>query len=69
MNRKTEIGVLEAATMVPCHPNTLVRAIKRGDLAGVKRLGKWWVETPELARFLEVVARPAPRPSGGARVG
>jgi hypothetical protein len=66
-----ELGLLDAAPMVPCHPNTLVRAIKRGDLKATKKLGKWWIETSELARFLDVVARPSPSPrsSSGERVG
>lgn len=64
MNREAEIGVMEAAPTVPCHPNTLVRALKDGRLVGVKRLGKWWIKPSEVARFVEASARPS-QPAAG----
>ncbi len=51
------VSLPESARRLGLHPQTLKRRILRGELHGMKVLGRWRIPEAELLRLIEEYAR------------
>ena len=52
------VSITKAAKMLDCSPATVRRAIERGDLRGVRLMGKLIIPIAELERHLGIERQP-----------